>query len=118
MPQEKDTGGLFTRQGRAQCGSPAAAGSRQERRLLLIAAASRIPAGTEQRLLPGEKKKGLPLIGRAVLTHGRQGRLCPWRGLRAGWGAVQEGLPPRGGDPAPIWSRKIKVTGGASGSGQ
>lgn len=30
--------------------------------------------------------------------------------------AAQEGLVRRGGDPARIWSRKIKVTGGASGS--
>lgn len=62
--------------------------------------------------------KGLWLIGRAVLTHRRQGRLCPRRGLRWGWGAAQEGLPARGGDAALIWSRKIKVTGGASGSGR
>lgn len=62
--------------------------------------------------------KGLRLIGRAVLTHRRRGRLCPRRGLRSGWGAAQEGLPPRGGDAVLIWSRKIKVTGGASGSGR
>lgn len=62
--------------------------------------------------------KGLRLIGRAVLTHRRRGRLCPRRGLRWGWGAAQEGLPARGGDAALIWSRKIKVTGGASRSGR
>lgn len=59
--------------------------------------------------------KGLRLIGRAVLTHRRRGRLCP---LRWGWGAAQEGLPARGGDAGLIWSRKIKVTGGASRSGR
>lgn len=51
-----------------------------------------------------------------MLTHRRRGRLCPRRGLR--WGAAQEGLPARGGDAALIWSRKIKVTGGASSSGE
>lgn len=60
--------------------------------------------------------KGLRLMGRAVLTHRRQGRLCLQHGLRWGWGAAQEGLPARGGDAGLIWSVKIKVTGGASGS--
>lgn len=49
-----------------------------------------------------------------MLTHRRRGRLCPRRGLRAGWGVAQEGLLARGGDPVPIWSGRIKVTGGAS----
>lgn len=36
--------------------------------------------------------------------------------LRGDGEAAQEGLVGRGGDPARIWSRKIKVTGGARGS--
>jgi len=92
--RERDTGEPCAG---AQRGSPAEAGRRQERRLPLLliaaAAASRIPA---------------PAAGKGRADS---------RGLRGGRGAAQEGLPARGGDPAPVWSRIIKVTGGASGLG-
>lgn len=101
--------------GRAQREPPAAARGWRE---LPMAAAPRIAAGAEQLLLPEENGAAgkLPVSGRAVLTHGERSGLCPRRGCERAGVAAQEGLPERGGDPASIWSRKIKVTGGASGS--
>lgn len=92
---------------RAQRGARRGAAARS-RREPPMAAASHMPA-------PPGGEKGPPLIGRAVLTHRRRSELCSAL-LRGDGEAAQEGLVGRGGDPARIWSRKIKVTGGARGS--
>lgn len=110
--REQDTGGC--RAPRERPGSARAPrlrrGAGGSRRWPLLPAAR--PLLPEENGAAGE----LPVSGGAVLTHGRRSGLCPCRGCERAGVAAQEGLPERGGDPASIWSRKIKVTGGASGS--
>lgn len=59
-------------------------------------AANRCRFPHAQLLLLREEMEGLRLMGRAVLTHRRRGRLCPRRGLRWGWGGSAGGAPGEG----------------------